>query len=107
MEIISVSLEAEDVKKVREIMESLGIKSRSKLIRASLDSLVKEYEVLSELEGSQTVVFMISKKNGKSDVSKIMHEFQGVIKTNIHHHSPKGCLDILITEGDANVIRSM
>lgn len=107
MEIISISLDQENVRKIEKIMGALGIKSRSKLIRTSLDSLVHEYEVLSELEGVQTVVFMVSHKRGNSDISRIIHEFQNIIKTNIHHHSPKGCLDILIGEGDAKIIRKM
>ncbi len=107
MKIISISLDQENVKKIEKIMGTLGVKSRSKLIRASLDSLVREHEVLSELEGVQTVVFMVSQKKGGTDVSRIMHEFQNIIRTNLHHHSPKGCLDILITEGDVKVIRKM
>ncbi len=106
MEIVSVSLDSENVTKISEIMKTLGIKSRSRLMRASLDSLIKEYEVLSELQGMQTVVFMISQKK-KSDISELMHKFQNLIKTNIHHHSHRGCLDILITEGDAASIRKL
>jgi metal-responsive CopG/Arc/MetJ family transcriptional regulator len=107
MEVISISLAREHVEKIERLMGVLGVRSRSKLIRASLESLNREHAFISELEGTQTVVFMVSQKKAGGELSRIMHEFKSVIKTNIHHHSPKGCLDILITEGDAEVMKSM
>ena len=105
MGIISISIDRESSGRIGKMMGALGIRSRSKLIRASLDAFAKEHELLSELKGIQTVVLIVSKKKGGADVSRIMHGFQKIIKTSIHHHTRSGCLDVLITEGDAGEIR--
>jgi len=81
MEIISMSMDSESVKEMENMMALTGIKSRSRLLRMGLASLLNEY--------------------------KIMHRFGHIIRTNMHQHSERGCLDILIAEGNAEEIREM
>ncbi|MFH1307135.1 MAG: hypothetical protein ABIH83_05800 [Candidatus Micrarchaeota archaeon] len=108
MEIISVSLEPEKVQEINRAMELTKIKSRSKIIRTALTSLLNQYKILSELKGVHTVVFMISHRSvHMSDATASIRGFGDIVKTVLHHHSKKGCLDILIAEGDAGKLRDL
>ncbi len=108
MEIISMSMDSESVKEMENMMALTGIKSRSRLLRMGLASLLNEYKIIEKMKGQQTVVFMVTHVGERqADMNKIMHRFGHIIRTNMHQHSERGCLDILIAEGNAEEIREM
>jgi len=108
MEIISISLEKEKIEELKEAMELSGIKSRSKLIRQAMGEFVSRQKSLSEMGGERTVIFMITHSHShKSDATSATRGYENIVKTVLHHHSSRGCLDILITQGDAPKIREL
>jgi len=108
MKIISVSLEKSGVDEIDEALELTGMKSRSKLIRHAMNEFLGRQKSLSKLSGSATVVFMITHPHlHKTEVTSAIHGYESLVKTVLHHHSKRGCLDILIAEGEAFQIKQL
>jgi metal-responsive CopG/Arc/MetJ family transcriptional regulator len=108
MEIVSISLDADTLKELNQIQDRLGFRSRSKMIRSTIDLLLNEYKVIDALKGVHEVAFVITYKEGERDhVSAVLHRFESVIRTTIHQHQAQVGLDILNVEADAAQIREL
>lgn len=108
MEIISMSLDRETVGKLNAIQKKLGFKSRSKLMRATIDSLLNEYKVMEELEGHCDAVFTVTYNYGKKDeLGHLLAQFEDVIRTEMHQHHEGVHLRVLIICGKAERIREL
>ncbi|MBU0532033.1 ribbon-helix-helix protein, CopG family [Candidatus Micrarchaeota archaeon] len=108
MEIVSVSLDKTTLDELNKTQEQLGFKSRSKLIRATINSLLNEYKVFEELKGHCDAVFTITHNQHEgSELSRVMKQFEGVIRTEIHQHHAGTCLRVLIACGDAEMLHRL
>lgn len=108
MEIISISLDKETLEELDRIQQSLGFKSRSKLLRATLSSLMNEYKLMEQLKGHTDSVFVVTYRESEKDrVSDITHDFEDCIKTVIHQHHVGICLEVLIVCAEAARIREL
>lgn len=108
MEIISISLDDGKAQQIQVMMEKSGIKSRSKFFRGAINEMLQKQKLLSQLKGNGTVVFMITHGHlHKADATSKIIGYENIVKTVIHHHSNRGCLDILIAEGDAEHLRGL
>lgn len=108
MEIISISLDKETLEELDRIQASLGFKSRSKLLRATLSSLMNEYKLIEQLKGHTDSVFVVTYRESEKDrISDITHKFEDCIKTVIHQHHVGICLEVLIVCADAGRIREL
>lgn len=106
MEIISISIDKGTLNDLNKTQEKLGFKSRSKLLRATIDSLLNEYSALDSLSGHCDVVFTVTfDRHVGSKFRKIMHDFDGIIRTEIHQHHAEICLRVLIACGDSKKVR--
>ena len=106
MEIISVSIGREELEGLEKVQERFGFKSRSKLMRAAIDSLLNDYAALESLSGHCDAVFTISSEQHSSRAfGSIMKEFGGIIKTEIHQHHARACLRVLIVCGNARRVK--
>jgi len=106
MEIISISIDEETLENLNKTQEKLGFKSRSKLLRATIDSLLNEYSALDALSGHCDVVFTITfDQHAGTGFGKIMNDFEGIIRTEIHQHHAQTCLRIIIVCGDSKNVR--
>jgi len=106
MEIVSISMDEETLSQLNIIQEKLGYKSRSKLMRATIDSLLNEYKVLEGLKGHADAVFTLTYREMKEgELSGIMKRFSDVIRTEIHQHHAGICLRVLIICGESKAIR--
>jgi metal-responsive CopG/Arc/MetJ family transcriptional regulator len=108
MEIISVSLDKETLSELDRIQNKLGFKSRSRLLRATIGSLMNEYRVMESLKGHTDTVFVVTyKESDKHRISDLLHEFDDSIKTVVHQHHVGICLDVLIICSEACRIRQL
>ncbi|MFH1393843.1 MAG: hypothetical protein ABII71_04000 [Candidatus Micrarchaeota archaeon] len=106
MEIISISIDKGTLNDLNNTQEKLGFKSRSKLLRATISSLLNEYSVLDGLSGHCDVVFTVTfEQHSGGGFGRIMNEFEGIIRTEIHQHHAKTCLRVIIVCGDARKVR--
>ena len=108
MEIISVSMDKEQLGELDRIQKKLGFTSRSKLLRATIDSMLNEYDVLDSRRGHTDAVFTVTHDSLKSDsLSQLLNEFEDVITTEIHQHHQNICLRVLIACGSASRIKEL
>lgn len=108
LEILSISIDDNTLKQLKEIQKSLGFKSRSKMLRSAIFSMVKDYEVLDSLKGNIESVFILTyPESEKNNVSDILHKFEDDIKTELHQHNSGTCIDVLNINADAKKVREM
>jgi CopG family transcriptional regulator, nickel-responsive regulator len=105
---MSISLDQETLDELNKIQRNLGFKSRSKMIRATIDSLMREFRIIDSLKGRHETVLLITYREQHRDhVSTILHKFEDSISTTIHQHHHTMCLDIINVDADANKIREL
>jgi metal-responsive CopG/Arc/MetJ family transcriptional regulator len=105
MEIISVSIDKETLEEFDAIQEKLGFRSRSRLLRATMNSLLNEYKVLEGRKGHCDAVFTVTHTHtGGSGLRKVMKEHEDIIRTEVHQHHEGMCLRVLIACGDARKV---
>ncbi|MFN7990963.1 MAG: CopG family ribbon-helix-helix protein [Candidatus Micrarchaeia archaeon] len=108
MEIISISLDKDTLGELDRIQESLGFKSRSRLLRATISSLLNEYKIMESLKGHVDSVFVVTyKESEKHNISDLLHDYEDSIKTVVHQHHVGICLEVLIICADAERIREL
>jgi metal-responsive CopG/Arc/MetJ family transcriptional regulator len=108
MEIISISLDRETKQELDRIQESLGFRSRSKLLRATLASLMNEYRMLESVKGHVDAVFVVTyREAGKHHISDRLHDYEDSIRTVIHQHHVGICLEVLIICADAKRVQEL
>lgn len=108
MEIISISLDKETLNEVNRTQKRLGFKSRSRLIKATINSLLNEYKVLENLLGHCDAVFTVTYHHHEAkELIKVMKNFEDIIKTEIHQHHAGTCLRVLITCGEAHALKEL
>ena len=96
MEILSISMNGEDLARLGRLQKRLGFRSRSKMLRTAIMSLVEDYESLESLSGSIESVFVLSYgESDKNRVSDLLHGFKDAIKTELHQHNQGTCVDVL------------
>jgi metal-responsive CopG/Arc/MetJ family transcriptional regulator len=108
MEILSISIDTETRRELDRIQKTLGFKSRSKLLRTTISSLMNEYRVMESLKGHTDSVFVVTyKESEKHRISDLLHGFEDCIKTVIHQHHVGICLEVLIVCAEAKQIREL
>jgi len=108
MEIISISLDKKTVVELGMIQRKLGFKSRSKLMRATIDSLLNEYNVLEELKGHCDAVLTLTYDYKKKDeLGHLLGQFEDIIRTQIHQSHAGVHLRVLIICGNAQRIKEL
>ena len=108
MEIISISVDKETLAELENAQKALGFKSRSKLLRTTLASLLGEYRTLESLKGHTDSVFVVTyKESEKHRISDMLHAFEDTIKTVVHQHHVGICLEVLIVCAEARRIREL
>lgn len=106
MEILSISMDKADLKRLEDVQRKLGYKSRSKMLRSALQSLIEEYDTVNALKGNVESVFVLTYADTKKNkVSDMLHRFEDTIKSEMHHHHSGTCIDILDLETTAKVTK--
>ena len=108
MEIISISLEKDELERLNIIQNNLGFTSRSKMLRSTIESLLNEFQNIESITGNNEAVLIITyKESEKVNVSNILHEFENSIRTTVHRHHSHKCLDIIDISADSIIIKDL
>lgn len=108
MEIISISLDNDTLAELGRAQKALGFTSRSKLIRATIGSLVNEYRAMDSLKGEVDAVFTLTYRHSHEHaLSDIFHSFEDCIRTAVHQHHAGICLNVLIVSAGATRVREL
>ena len=106
MEILSISIDKKSLGQIEQVQKRLGFKSRSKMLRTAILSMLSDYEGLEALKGDVECVFVITyKESEKNHVSDVLHKFEDTIRTELHQHRSGTCIDILDISTGAQRIR--
>jgi len=95
--IISVSMKPEDIAVLEAIKDATGIRSRSEIIRKSLQSMNAEYDRAGE-EGVLVVVH--DESNGK-ELLEVQHMFPKTITSHLHQCKDKYCVETYNVSGES------
>jgi metal-responsive CopG/Arc/MetJ family transcriptional regulator len=96
MEILSISMNREDLTRLGRLQKKLGFRSRSKMLRTAIMSLIGDYERLESLSGGVESFFVLTyDESEKNRVSDLLHGFKDAIKTELHQHNRGTCVDVL------------
>lgn len=108
LEILSISMNREDLARLGRLQRRLGFRSRSKLLRTAIMSLIEDYEGLESLSGSVESVFVLSYGEAdKNRVSDMLHGFKDAVKTELHQHNLGTCVDVLNIHTTAGKTREL
>jgi CopG family nickel-responsive transcriptional regulator len=112
MVVVSITLPGELLKKFDKLVVSRGYYSRSEAFRDAIRSLIEEAEYIKEGEGTAASTIMVIYENPRKDIDRkltdLRHEYDDILVENLHRHIGKRyCLEIMITEGQIDRIRSL
>ncbi|VVB76917.1 Putative nickel-responsive regulator [uncultured archaeon] len=108
MEILSISIDKDELKQLEKIQKRLGFKSRSKMLRSAVTSMLNDYERLDSLKGNVESVFVLTyAESEKNKVSDVLHKFKDAIKIEMHQHRPGVCIDVLNIDASAIKTREL
>ena len=109
MVVISVSLDEESIISLENIMESLGMKSRSEAVRFAIGAAEDTLKDMEDLTGNvEGVLIIVHPDHNDSWLSIIQHRYDQCIKTQLHSHlHNRRCLDVMIISADAGSFKSM
>jgi len=108
LEILSISIDKEALEQLEEVQKKLGYKSRSKMLRNAVLSMVQDYDKLDSLSGNVESVFVLTYADAeKNHVSDILHKFEDTIETEVHHHHSSTCIDVLSIHTNAKRTRDI
>ena len=103
-EVVSFSMPGDSAKEIDELQKALGLKGRSELVRAALRSLENETKEHSKLNGKVNAVLVVSHEHN-NNLEEILHTNDELVKTHMHQHVGKKCVEIFLLEGNADKIR--
>ncbi len=109
MPIVSVSLNQRILQRIDAVQEEMGFSGRSEAIRAAIRMLIADKKEKDDLSGViDATLLVIHDEKSSQWVSNIRHDFQDLIKTQVHNHlENEKCLEIFVVNGDAERIKKM
>ena len=109
MPIVSISLSSQLLRKLDEFMGQRGYSSRSEAIRDAIRNLLAEFKLSRFDRGNVTATITVISEHERHDVDerlmRLRHEHDDIVSGNMHIHlGEKYCLEVFITEGEAEKI---
>ncbi len=107
MGIISISLNDKILKDIDKLERELGFSGRSEVIRAGVRLLISEEKEKAKLSGEiEGVIVVVNQERYNEDISKLRHEYNDIVKTQIHNHlDSHKCLQIFVIKGIAEKVK--
>lgn len=108
MTIVSLSLDADTLRKFDDLRSRRGYRSRSEAVRDALHDFLEEAEWTNEA-GANTLILSVVYEKGppKSALASLQHRFDE-IRTMLHTHlDERNCLEILVAEGSSPRLKEL
>ncbi|HKM50797.1 MAG TPA: CopG family ribbon-helix-helix protein [Candidatus Bathyarchaeia archaeon] len=109
MTIVSLSFPEQMVKDMDQIQKSQGFTGRSELVRAALRLMLEDTKEKDSLVGHvNAVVTVTHRQDHEEPITRLKHEFEGIVKTHIHSKINRGnCVELFLLEGEGKKVASM
>lgn len=108
-EIISLSLNKKLLNDLNCLEKEYGFSGRSEAIRAGIRMLLTEQKDHTKLRGTvDAVLMLVHHEKQTQSILQLMHTFQVLVKTNLHHHlEAHECLELFILQGKADNMKQL
>ena len=109
MTIISISLSDKLLQEIDDIKGGNWIFMQNQIYRTSTRMLIADNQEKKNLTGNiNSILTLIHNPKAEDKVTEIKHEFEDIIKTQIHSHLKEDkCLEVFIMEGDAERMHTL
>ncbi len=108
MGIISISVDDDLLNQIDTFQKEFNFSGRSDLFRAALTNLVSDFRQKQKLVGIVDAVLVIIHQKQNNEVSKLMHKYSFLIKTQMHSHTQnKKCQELFLLSGDSKKIKEL
>lgn len=108
MTIISISVDDDLLKKIDSLQKEFSFSTRSDFFRAALNNIESDLRQKQKLVGNVDAVLVIVHAGQNQVVSKIIHKFSSLIKTQMHNHTDnKKCQELFLLNGDAKKVNEL
>lgn len=108
MTIISVNIDEELLNEANILEGEFEFKGRSDFFRTAITTLSSELKQKKNLDGEIDAIIVLIHKAKNTEVSKIIHKYSSLIKTQMHNHTNTNkCMEIFVLNGDAKKIQKM
>ncbi len=106
--IISASID-EESSNILNKLEAQGFSGKSEVIRSGLRLLWDDHQNKSRLKGIIDAVLLVKHNEKNSEaITKIRHQFQHLIQTNLHMHLENHkCLELFLLKGEAQHVQKL
>jgi len=107
--VVSISLTSNLLKRLDELVKDKGYSSRSEAIRDAIRSYLSDYDLSKFTRGRMTATITAVSEHKVHDVdeklTRLRHKYDHIVTGNMHLHlGGDHCLEVFITEGDADEI---
>ncbi len=107
--IVSISLTSNLLGKLDDFMRKRGYSSRSEAVRDAIRGTLSEYDLQRFEKGEITATITVISKHERHDVDerlmRLRHQHDDIVSGNLHIHlGQEYCLEIFITEGEAEKV---
>ena len=108
MAIISISIDGDLLGKIDSLQKEFDFSGRSDLFRAAIANLENELRQKQNLTGTIDAVLIIVHSGQTQEVSKIIHKYSSLVKTQMHGHTTsKKCQELFFLSGDSKKIKQL
>ncbi|GEM_PF-794951 len=105
MAVVSISIPDALLRKADALIDKRGFSGRSELLRAC----VRDYLVATAAEergGARSAsVTLVYPHGEEKPFARIRHEYTDVVRSMMHGHARKACIEIFVVEGPAERVR--
>lgn len=107
----SISMPAELVRQLDEMVRSKGYVNRSQIVADMVSAHLVEHhseEGDREIAGSVTLVYDHHRRNVQALLTDIQHDHQEVILSTLHVHlDHQNCMEVLAVRGKARIVKAV
>lgn len=108
MVVISVSLSGKELADFDALVEHFGYGSRSRAVRDALYHFISQHRMkFNKGDLSLVLTLVYDADHGTDKLNEVIHGHQDLIRTSLHNHLGKQCVDVLVTHGESEAIHSL
>lgn len=108
MVVISVSLSGQELKDFDQLVKHFAYDNRSSAVRDALYHFIASHRLeFSKEEMSLVFTLVYDPKKHMDRVHELIHEEGDLIRTSLHNHMGRQCVDVLVVHGKGERVHEL
>lgn len=107
MAVISISMSGTELKEFDKLVDHFGFGSRSSAVRAALSNFVALHQMQFKGHVHMALTLVYEAKKNQGQVNEVLHTFDDLVSTSLHHHLEGTCVDSLVLHGEGQRIHEL